>query len=710
MGGAGVSAVGEFDSIPFDGPVDPVSAEPGRQPACFADLLLDRVVAAVVAGRGEYDLTPWLYAPVRDPATVTYRHEVFRDLDDTAVYRTIEDFADRMRRTRQLLSAAEQARYAYQPQRYVLEAAVVYGEAVTGLRDGLACLPLRSRGLQALRGWLTEYGESPRFTSLVVDTRQLLADLAKVRYTVHVHRGRVTVGPFRDEPDYRPQVEATFERFPYPAADVGSRPVRRGSWDGLARYLGMNHVDSQIVERVARLYPDTFQAFLAFPNRHAGFLDETIATFDRQVQFYLAWLDYLRRFRKAGLPICYPQVSTRSRQTRVEQGYDLVLADTLLPDRPVVLNDVRLGGGERVVVVTGPNQGGKTTFARMLGQLHYLAGLGCPVPARGVLHRMLPRGWRERLTGRPPGMYSFQIPDRDEAGHDAVAELRNQAVAGVATALDGAVGHVLGFFAVLRAELAFYLGCLNLHQRLTRIGASTCLPTPRDVGAHTVQGRGLYDPCLALILDAPAVGGDLTADNQALVVVTGANQGGKSTFLRAVGVAQLMLRAGMFVPADSYRGAVQREVFTHFKREEDPTMTHGKLDEELVRMSQLVDQLTPGSLLLCNESFASTNEQDGSEIAQQVVGALTKTGVTVYYVTHLYELAHRLHQPPPDRVLFLRAERTPDGTRTFRIVPGAPEPTSHGEDSYRRILGPADAPAGPLDSTAGRQDRCRPAG
>jgi DNA mismatch repair ATPase MutS len=116
-------------------------------------------------------------------------------------------------------------------------------------------------------------------------------------------------------------------------------------------------------------------------------------------------------------------------------------------------------------------------------------------------------------------------------------------------------------------------------------------------------------------------------------------------------------------------------------------MTRGKLDEELARMSQLVDGLSPGALLLCNESFASTNEQEGSEIARQVVTALIDSGVTVYYVTHLYELADSLHRRRGDTALYLRAQRLPDRTRTFRMVPGAPQPTSHGEDSYRRILG-----------------------
>ena len=115
------------------------------------------------------------------------------------------------------------------------------------------------------------------------------------------------------------------------------------------------------------------------------------------------------------------------------------------------------------------------------------------------------------------------------------------------------------------------------------------------------------------------IGNDVTGDQKALVMITGANRGGKSTFLRSIGLAQLMMQCGMFVPAESFRANVCHGVFTHFKREEDSSMGSGKLDEELRRMSGIVDQISPYSMALFNESFASTNEREGSEIARQIV-------------------------------------------------------------------------------------------
>jgi hypothetical protein len=133
-------------------------------------------------------------------------------------------------------------------------------------------------------------------------------------------------------------------------------------------------------------------------------------------------------------------------------------------------------------------------------------------------------------------------------------------------------------------------------------------------------------------------------------------------------------------------------VFTHYKREEDETMESGKLDEELSRMSQIADHITPNCLLLCNESFASTNEREGSEIARQVVTALLEAGVKVLFVTHMFDLASGFHRQGRDRALFLRAERGADAARPFTISEGEPLPTSYGEDSYRKIFGrPVDA-------------------
>jgi hypothetical protein len=313
---------------------------------------------------------------------------------------------------------------------------------------------------------------------------------------------------------------------------------------------------------------------------------------------------------------------------------------------------------------------------------------------RHVLRRPREQNWIGRLSGGGRPSYSFQVPDRDESGFKALSELQGRGINLVANALAQSTDHILSFFRVLRSELAFYIGCVNLEARLTVKGEPTCFPVPLADGPPALSAQGLYDACLTLHTDARVAGNRLDADGKSLVMITGANQGGKSTFLRSVGVAQLMMQCGMFVPAESLRANVCRGVFTHFKREEDAAMESGKLDEELSRMSGVVDQITPGAVVLCNESFASTNEREGSEIARQIVRALLARGVKVFFVTHLFDLAHGFYLEQAETVLFLRAQRQAGGGRTFQLAEGEPLPTSYGEDVYRRIFG-ADLDSAP---------------
>ena len=192
---------------------------------------------------------------------------------------------------------------------------------------------------------------------------------------------------------------------------------------------------------------------------------------------------------------------------------------------------------------------------------------------------------------------------------------------------------------------------------------------------------------MAIQAERPVVGNDGDADGKSMIIITGANSGGKSTFVRSVGLAQLMMQCGMFVVADAYRASVCGGVFTHFIREEDASMTSGRLDEELARMSVIADEIGPGCLMLFNESFAATNEREGSEIARQVVQALLEARIRVVYVTHLYDFAEScLHQHAAS-TLFLRAERERDGRRSFRMVVADPLSTSFGEDLYLRLGG-----------------------
>jgi hypothetical protein len=306
-----------------------------------------------------------------------------------------------------------------------------------------------------------------------------------------------------------------------------------------------------------------------------------------------------------------------------------------------------------------------------------------------LLHR--PRGdrwlWLRQLLAGATTSSGFSVHPRDEHGARALSDLRDRGLNLVANAAAQSADHIKSFFQTLRIELAFYVGCLNLREQLVRLGGPIAFPVPAACGERKHTFTGLYDVCLALTVGGRVVGSDMNADAKELILITGANQGGKSTFLRSIGLAQLMMQCGLFVPAESFSASCCNGLFTHFRREEDSSMESGKLDEELGRTSEIVSLVTKDSLVLFNESFAATNEKEGAEIASQIVSALLERGIKVFFVTHMYGFARSFYDQDRQNALFLRAERQADGTRTYRMIEGTPLQTSYGPDLYERVFG-----------------------
>jgi len=294
--------------------------------------------------------------------------------------------------------------------------------------------------------------------------------------------------------------------------------------------------------------------------------------------------------------------------------------------------------------------------------------------------------WLEKIFTKRPSNYTFYISSRDQSGVRALRELKDEGINVVAGSLAQSTDHILNFFNTIQNELAFYIACINLHQHLVKLGEPISFPIPVEAKKRIHTFKGLYDVCLALTLKHKIVDNNVMANNKNLVIITGANKGGKSTFLRSIGLSQLMMQCGMFVPAYSFSANICDALFTHFKKEEDVTMNSGKLDEELGRMSDIINHITLNSMLLFNESFAATNEIEGSEIAKQIVSALLEKRIKMFFVTHLYEFAHVFYDMKLKDTIFLRAERRADSKRTFKLIEEKPLQTSFGKDLYNKIF------------------------
>lgn len=364
-----------FHSILFHGTEDSRKREPLEAPVFFADLHLDQIIDAITAGREEYHLQPFFYGSLNDLGAITYRQDIFRDLENPILFEKIKSFAHQMRAVRNHLSQVDKLYYKRQKEGWFLDAVDIFCDAVQRLAQDLSLADVHSRGLRAFRAYVTDYVNADPFTSLLTETKRLKADLSTVQYCLLIKGGSITVRKYEAEMDYSTEVEETFEKFKQGA--VKDYRVKFSIWSE------MNHVEAQILDFVAKLYPDIFSQLEEYCAKNGDFLDDTITTFDREIQFYLAYLEYIAPLKQAGLPFCYPRLSRTCKEVYDYEGFDVALAHKLTHEHSsVVCNDFSLQGKERIVVVTGPNQGGKTTFARAFGQLHYLASLGCPVPGR----------------------------------------------------------------------------------------------------------------------------------------------------------------------------------------------------------------------------------------------------------------------------------------------------------------------------------------
>jgi DNA mismatch repair protein MutS len=314
------------------------------------DLNLDQIVAAVAGDREERDLiTTVLFRPLHDAGTVRYRQQVFQDLDDPALLKAVRRFCRLMSDVRAHLRQLEQMRDTRQRQGWFLDAAGIYCDAVATLAERLAAAAPGSRALREFRDYPVSYAASPGFAALAGDTTDRKKSLARIRYCTRIRGDQVEVSRYAGEADYSAAVLQTFERFKQGAAR-----------DYLIRYRtdpGMNHIAAQITELVARLFPDEFTALEEYCRAHAGFPDEGIARADRELQFYLAYLDYIAPVQAAGLRFCYPEVSASAGNVRADGVFDLALAHKLAAGRtPAVTNDFRLE--------SSPTSSGRKTLPR----------------------------------------------------------------------------------------------------------------------------------------------------------------------------------------------------------------------------------------------------------------------------------------------------------------------------------------------------------
>lgn len=351
-----------------------------EEPSYFKDLNLDQIIKTII-GENEY-LKSYFYVPLHNTDIIQYRHEVMHDLESDELLKIIKTFTNNIQYAVMSigsicknLSQSDIYSCNYVEKGKLVDAAKIYCEEINCFAHDLVSFKLKSRGLLEFRKYILDYSESDYFISLSSETSSLKKDLSKVKYLMLIKRNCIKVRKYENQTDYCSEIEEVFKKFQQ--GDV--KDYRKN----LSEEPYAEYVEAKVLDMVSKLYPDVFLTLDKFVDKYKNFLDDTIVAFTQDVQFYIVYLKYMSKFKKAGLKFCYPKMLSESKNIYNYKGYDLALADKLIKhNMPVICNDFYLKDNERIIVVSGPNQGGKTTFARAFGQVHYLASLGCPVPGK----------------------------------------------------------------------------------------------------------------------------------------------------------------------------------------------------------------------------------------------------------------------------------------------------------------------------------------
>lgn len=346
-------------------------------PDCFKDLNLDQIFDPIMKSKKEFELDGFFFTSLYDREIIRYRQDVMRELEDDDVRELFTDFSKTvynlgrdMETVIKTLTSKDSFDNDYLIRGDMLDCADSYCHQIVALAKGLDCRWLISAGLLGFTKYLDEYSASEAFNGLCTRVKRLRDELSTVEYCMLIKNGTIRVRKYEGEADHSKQIIETFEKF----RQGNAKDYRHN----LSEEPHARHVEAAVLNMVASLYKDIFADLNNFCGEYLHFLDATITRFAREIQFYLSWLDYIRPFRESGLKFNYPEICETEEHLCDFEGFDIALA--AVTGKDTVTNDFVLNAPEKIIVVTGPNQGGKTTFARAFGQVHWLASLGLCVP------------------------------------------------------------------------------------------------------------------------------------------------------------------------------------------------------------------------------------------------------------------------------------------------------------------------------------------
>jgi DNA mismatch repair ATPase MutS len=360
----------DFESIIFRSAGD--IGEIDHDNDIFEDFSLKKIFKGIMGNIPDTDFEKLLYTPVPDMDNIIYRQDIFRDLRNPKILKALTQFSEDSSMIFYNINKLGDL-YRLQRERWLLDSVSLYCNSLLTLYNELNDANIVSEGLRGVREYIGKYMESNEFKSLMTDTSHLENSMSSLRYMMTIRGVRITVRRDREFDDYGHEVIELFSRF------LDDDEVDYG----YSAKSGFGHVEAAVVELVSKLYPEQFNTLKEFYKLRINFMDPVIKKFMHEIDFYLKYLRYIRPMEESGLSFCIPEILPTREKMYCTDFFDMALADKLIKHQRIpVTNSFLIDQHSHIIIVTGPNNGGKTTFARAFGQAHYLALLGFPIPGK----------------------------------------------------------------------------------------------------------------------------------------------------------------------------------------------------------------------------------------------------------------------------------------------------------------------------------------
>ena len=355
-------------------------------PEYFKDLNLDQITSCALADYAKFDIAKHYYTILTDEETILWRQETMREMEREEVQAAAKALCEIVVAVSRLLPKLESSLKGQGPMEnnamtkgQFLNAAVKYIVALQDYAEKAKVLGISSGALKGFADYLEEMFTSAQWKAFLEHTVRVRSAFDEANYTLLIKNSTIKLRKYEGQEDEGEYVRRLFDKF----AQGQAQEYKHKLNENAIAY----HVESALLELLVKMYPDEFKDLAALCEKHAHFLDATVERFALEMQFYFSFIDYIAPIRKRGMLFCYPQFALKGERLQAAESFDLALAHNRLTEMEMpVTNGFYLDPPERVIVISGPNQGGKTTFARSVGQMVHLSRIGlCVQGASAVL-------------------------------------------------------------------------------------------------------------------------------------------------------------------------------------------------------------------------------------------------------------------------------------------------------------------------------------